>query len=134
MVRTSPGRGCSIATSRSASAAGMRPARRAAAKTASWAITTPIPSAATSGDEGIGRRERGSLLAAVSEDVDDEIRERAARDHAERAGEERDEQRFTGDEPPDLPWAGAECAQHGGLPSALGDGEPERPGDDEQGD
>ena len=48
-TRTNPGRGCSIATSRSASAGGMRPARRAAAKTASCAIRTPMPSAATSG-------------------------------------------------------------------------------------
>ena len=48
-TRTSPGRGCSMATSRSASAGGMRPARRAAAATASWATTTPMPRAAASG-------------------------------------------------------------------------------------
>ena len=43
------GRGRSIAASRSASAGRVRPARRAAAKTASWAIRMPPPSAATSG-------------------------------------------------------------------------------------
>ena len=48
-VRTNPGRGCSIATSRNASAGGMRPARRAAAATASWPIRTPMPSAAAIG-------------------------------------------------------------------------------------
>ena len=48
-VRTTPGRPCSIATSRRASAGRTLPARRAAATTASWAMPTPIPSAATSG-------------------------------------------------------------------------------------
>ena len=44
-----PGRGCSIAASRSASAGRTRPARQAAANTASCATATPIPSAATRG-------------------------------------------------------------------------------------
>ncbi len=43
------GRACSTATSRSASAGRVRPARRAAATTASWAMPMPMPSAAASG-------------------------------------------------------------------------------------
>ena len=50
-VRTAPGRPCSTATSRSASAGRTRPARRAAATTATWATPMPMPSAATSGTQ-----------------------------------------------------------------------------------
>ena len=85
-------------------------------------------------DDRVRRRERRSDLAAIGEDVHDEVRERAARDQAERAGDQRHEQRFAGDQPADLRRGRAECAQHGGLPPALGDGERERPGHDEQRD
>ena len=84
-------------------------------------------------DDRVRRRERRSDLAAIGEDVDDEIRERAARDHAQRAGHQRHEQRFSGDQPADLRWRRAQCTQHGGLAPALGDGKGERSSDHEQG-
>ena len=55
-------------------------------------------------------------------------------EQAQRAGDQRHEQRFAGDQPADLRRGRAEGAQHRGLPAALGDRERERPGDDEQGD
>ena len=55
-------------------------------------------------------------------------------EHTERARDQRDQQRLAGDQSADLRRRRAERAQHGGLPAALGDGQRERPGDDEQGD
>ena len=52
-TRTTPGRGCSTADSRSASAGRVRPARYAAATTASCAMPTPMPKAATSGIQDV---------------------------------------------------------------------------------
>ena len=112
----------------------MRPARRAAAKTASWRDQDAHAERRHERDDRVRRRERRSDLAAIREDVDDEVRERAARDHAQRAGHQRHEQRFAGDQPADLRWGRAESAQHSGLAPALGDGKGERSGDDEQGD
>ena len=55
-VWTSPGRACSIATSRSASLGRTRPARRAAATTASCARPMPPPRATASGIHECPRR------------------------------------------------------------------------------
>ena len=86
------------------------------------------------GDRRVRGRERGADDAMVRERRDDRVRQRPAGEHAERAGDERDEQRLAGDQPADLPRRGAEGAQDGGLAPALGDCERERPGDDEQRD
>ena len=85
-------------------------------------------------DRRMRRRERRPDLAAVGEEGDDDVRERTAGGEPERAGDQRHEQRFTGDQPADLLRRRTECAQHGGLAPALGDRERERPGDDEQRD
>jgi hypothetical protein len=79
-------------------------------------------------------RERRPDDAVVCEGCDDRVRQRAAGEQTEAAGDERDEQRLAGDQPADLPGRRAEGAQDGGLPPALGDRERERPGDDEQRD
>ena len=61
------GRPCSIATSRSASAGRTRPARRAAARTASWAVTMPPPAAAASGiQERDGSKSSGATSRSAS--------------------------------------------------------------------
>ena len=85
-------------------------------------------------DDRTRRRERRPDFAAIREDVDDEVGERRTGDQAQRAGDQRHEQRFAGDEPADLRRGRAEGAQHRGFPAALGDRECEGPGDDEQRD
>ena len=133
-TRTRPGRGCSIATSRSASAGGMRPARRAAATTASWAITTPMPSAATSGTSECAGANAGPTSP------------RSARTSTMRFASGRPATSPSAPATSDTSSASpaisrricarrrAERAQHRGLPAALGDRERERPGDHEQRD
>ena len=93
-----------------------------------------MPSAADERDDRVRRRERRSHLAAIGEDVDDQIRERAARDDAQHTGDERHEQRLPGDEPADLAWRRAQGPEHSSLAPALRDGEGERPRDHEEGD
>ena len=93
-----------------------------------------MPSAAASGTSECDGANAGPDFAAVREDVDDEVGERGTGEQAQRAGEQRHEQRFAGDQPADLRRGRAEGAQHRGLPAALGDRECERPGDDEQRD
>ena len=129
-----PGRACSIAASRSASAGRVRPARRAAAKTATCAIRMPPPNAATSGIHDVPGREAGRDRAVVGHDVHDRGRQRPTGEQAERAGDDRDDQRLAGDQPPHLVRRGAERAQHRDLAAALHDRQRERPGDDEQRD
>ena len=129
-----PGRARSIVASRSASAGRVRPARRAAAKTASCATRMPPPNAATSGIHESPGREAGRDRAVVGEDRDDRVGERAPGEQAEHAGDDGHDQRLAGDQPPDLMRRGAERAQHGDLAPPLRDGERERAGDDEQRD
>ena len=131
-VRTTPGRPCSIATSRSASAGRTLPARRAAATTASWAMPTPIPSAATSGiQECPGVKPAGTSPWPASRSTSALASGRPA-SRPSALADQRDEQRLRGDQPADLARRRPEGAQHRGLPPALGDHERERAGDDEQ--
>ena len=110
------------------------PARRAAAKTASWAISTPPPSAATSGTHELpGAKSVGTTPRSESSETIASASGRPASD-AEHAGDERDDQRLAGDQAPDLVRRGAERAQDGDLAPALDDGKRERAGDDEQRD
>ncbi len=133
-VRIKPGRGCSIATSRSASAGGMRPARRAAAATASCADRDAHGERRGQRDQRVPGREPGADLAAVDEHADDGVGERAPGEQPERARDQRHQQRLARDQAAHLPWRRAERAQDGRLAPPLGDREGERAGDDEQGD
>ena len=132
--RTQPTRPCSTATSRSASAGRTLPARRAAATTASCAMPTPIPSAATSGIHECPGSKPAGMWPWPREQVDERGGERPPGQQPERAGHERDEQRLGRDQAADLARRGAERAQHRGLLAPLGDRERERPGDHEQRD
>ena len=71
---------------------------------------------------------------ALAEQRDDRAGQRPPGQQAEHAGDERDDQRLTGDQAPDLMRRGAEGAHHGDLAAALDDRERERPGHDEQRD
>ena len=66
--------------------------------------------------------------------MEDRVGQRPAGDDAERAGDDRDDQRLGGDQPPHLARRRAERAQHRRLAAALGDRERERAGHDEQRD
>ena len=72
--------------------------------------------------------------AVVGEDPDDRVRERPARQQAERGRRDRQDQRLGGQQAADLPRRRAQGAQHGGLAPALSDGERERAGHHEQRD
>ena len=131
-MRTTPGRPCSTATSRSASAGRTLPARRAAATTATCAMPTPMPSAAASGiHEWPGTKPAGT--SPWPEQVDERVRRAAGpAQQAEPARDERDEERLGRDQAADLARGRAERPQDRGLAAPLGDRERERAGDDEQ--
>ena len=85
-------------------------------------------------DQRVPGREPGADLAAVDEDADDGVGERATGEQPERARDQRHQQRLARDQAAHLPWRRAERAQDGRLAPPLGDREGERAGDDEQGD
>ena len=85
-------------------------------------------------DPRVAGREARRDGVVVGEDVDDRVGQRPPASEAERAGDERDDQRLAGDQPPDLVRRGAERAQHRDLVAPLDDRQRERAGDDEQRD
>ena len=97
-----PGRACSIATSRSASLGRTRPARRAAATTASCAMAMPPPRAAASGiQEWPGSKPCGATpWSASTPTIADASGRPAARPSAD--ADDRQDQRLGGDQPAHL--------------------------------
>ena len=111
-----------------------RPARRAAATTASWAIPMPSPTRRGERDPGGAGREALRHGAVIGERVGERAREQAAGEHAERARRARPRSAPRRRQPPDLARRRAEGAQHRGLAPPLGDRERERAGHHEQRD